>query len=103
MKIIAGIVFAGAMAAGLAVVSGGRNGGTLPAEKPKSKFSTPIWHPDARWEREKAPFAGAGASGELYGPRREVTWRWAMPPTRTGRMTTGGTYRRVAYDGQTEL
>jgi len=77
MKLVAGVVLAGAIA-GMTAVSmsgrGGGGGGALPAEKPKSKFSTPIWHPEARWEKAEN-WAATHISGNLDGPRREIMWR----------------------------
>ncbi len=73
MKIVAGIVLAGAAAAGLAVVSGS-SGSPLPAEKPK--FSIPIWHPDVQWSTEKKCIGGSGLLGHLQGPRREIMRYW---------------------------
>ena len=65
MKLAAGIVLAGAVAAGVAVVSGG--GSDLPAETPR-KFATPVTAPDAEWHLEGV-WAGCGISGYLDGPR----------------------------------
>jgi RNA polymerase sigma factor (sigma-70 family) len=124
MKIGLGFVAAAMLAAGIAVLHNGVVGaqhalrqapgpeqgrGAAPLQGPpaatsekKSKFDIPVWHPDARWEREKEPFAGSGAPGELEGPRREVQWRWAVLPTRKGAVLTGGTYTWLCYDPGTE-
>ena len=78
MKLVAGVVLAGAVAAGVAVVGGGPpgggGGGELPAEKPK--FSVPIWHPDVQWSTEKKCIGGSGLLGHLQGPRREIMRYW---------------------------
>lgn len=46
----------------------------------KSKFTTPVSDPSARWEREVEPWAAAsGQVGNLDGPRREIMWRRGSP------------------------
>ncbi len=98
MKVIVGIVLAGAVAAGVAVVSGGSGDTPLPAEKSKKKFSTPIWHPDARWESAE-PWTGGGNAcpSQLDGPRREIMY-YAVA---TG-FAEGGRFVYYGYDASSE-
>ncbi len=108
MRLIAGIVLAGVLAAGIAVVSGGGSRESLLAEKaPKKKFNIPVWHPDARWEMVKSEvYTGGHRRGELDGPRREVMWRamWRCGAgnRRSAGMSEGGRPEFVSYDPPTE-
>ncbi len=95
MKLVAGIVLAGAFAAGLAFVSG-RGGGALLAEQ--AKFSIPIWHPDARWSAKTETDVGSGAIGVLDGPRRETMSAWAIPSRRMIGGPAAGPYGYLSYD-----
>jgi hypothetical protein len=72
-------------------------------EGPKSKFDTPVWSPDARWERYPKPFV-ASFPGELAGPRQETMWRhaWGSAPTQFPGMTQGGRQVCYTYDPRTE-
>jgi RNA polymerase sigma-70 factor (ECF subfamily) len=47
---------------------------TAGEKEAERKFDTPVWHPEARWERAEN-WAGTGISSNLDGPRREVMWR----------------------------
>ncbi|MBL8799945.1 MAG: hypothetical protein JNM56_39045 [Planctomycetia bacterium] len=72
-----------------------------PAKKPK--FDIPVWHPDARWEVSKEPFAGnLLVPGELDGPRREVMWMTGVKPTLLGGLTQGERHVVLSYDARTE-
>ena len=73
MKVVAGVVLAGAIAGGVAVSTKG-GGAPLPAEKPK--FPIPVWHPDVQWSTEKKCIGGSGLLGHLQGPRREIMRYW---------------------------
>jgi hypothetical protein len=108
MKLAAGIVLAGAVAVGAAVSTGMLGGGGKPlaAEKPR-KFSTPVWHPEARWECAKEHFAGLGlggcfSMGELDGPRREVINRTIGRPSLFSGLSVSGRYVFMSYDKKTE-
>lgn len=65
----------------------------------KSMFSTPIWHPDARWENA-GDWAGVGPSSYLDGPRGEVMWRCGGTPPYFQQM--GGINHIWGYDAATE-
>ncbi|MBA4387398.1 MAG: hypothetical protein C0404_05415 [Verrucomicrobia bacterium] len=70
---------------------------------PGSKFDTPAWNPDARWERDPKPFTGS-FNGELAGPRQEIMIRhaWGSAPIQFPGMTQGGRYICFTYDSRTE-
>jgi hypothetical protein len=75
---------------------------TISAETPK-KFPIPVWHPDARWEVSKEPFAGnTFVPGELDGPRREVMWLTGVRPSLLGGLTQGERDVHLTYDERTE-
>ena len=102
MKLVAGVMLAGAVAAGVAVVSGGGSGAPLPAEKPK-KFPIPVWHPDARWEVPKESFANnTRLPGVLDGPRREAMQFSVARPHLLGGFVGSGRYVFQSYDERTE-
>ncbi len=70
--------------------------------KPR-KFDIPVWHPDARWEVSKEPFAGnMCVPGELDGPRREVMWLTGVRPTLLGGLTQGERHVFLTYDERTD-
>jgi len=73
VKILAGVIIAGAVTVGSAVVSG-----EDAAETSKKAFSIPIWHPDVQWSTEKECIGGSGLLGHLQGPRREIM-RYSEP------------------------
>ena len=98
MKLIAGVVLAGAVAAGVAVVSGGGGSAPLPAEKPK-KFSTPAWHPDARWSATPETYIGSGAfGGPLDGPRLDIVYTEMISTARLMPGYEGAPYGCSSYD-----
>ncbi len=103
MKIVAGVLLAGAVAAGVAVLSAGGGSAPLPAEKPKKKFAIPVWHPDARWEVPKESFSNiTRVPGVLDGPRREVMQFSATRPHLLGGFVGSGRYVFQSYDARTE-
>jgi hypothetical protein len=84
VKIGLGIAAAG-LVAGTAfwAVGGGAESPPVAAAEKKSKFDTPVWHPDARWEREIWCHGGKYSDiggGNVDGPRMEVLWDQVSPP-----------------------
>jgi hypothetical protein len=69
----------------------------------ESKFAVPVWHSDARWERDPNPFTSS-FNGELAGPRQETMWRhaWGSAPLQFPGMTQGGRQVCYTYDPKTE-
>jgi len=107
MKFVAGFVLAGAIAAGVAVLSGGENGfAPLAAEKaPPKKFSIPIWHPDAQWKMDAGDFALDTnlRAPQLDGPRHEVMWGGKRKdPTLRAGLNGAGRYTFMGYDADGE-
>ncbi len=108
MKLFAGVLVAGAIATGLAVVSGagGRVPRTLSAEKaPPKKFSIPIWHPDAQWKMDAGDFAIDTnlRAPQLDGPRHEVMWGGKRKdPTLRAGLNGAGRYTFMGYDADGE-
>lgn len=73
-----------------------------PTER-KSRFATPVWHPDAEWKDTGEVLAGSQATGNLDGPRQEVMWRWGgLGLSRCSGMRTAGRSDFVSYDPETE-
>lgn len=99
MKLVGGLLLAGAVAAGVAVVSGDGGGAPLPAEKPK-KFSAPVWDPGARWQMEK--LAGIEVAGHLDGPRLEMEYSSAGILNPIYRPVGQGKFAYGSYDPATE-
>ncbi|MCX7806117.1 MAG: hypothetical protein N3A38_13125, partial [Planctomycetota bacterium] len=71
------------------------------------RFATPVWHPDARWEKSKERFAGLDVGGtysmgELDGPRREIINRTIGRPLLHSGLSSSGRYVYMSYDAKTE-
>lgn len=65
----------------------------------KVKFETPVWHPDARWERA-GNWGGTGIRSNLDGPRQEVMWRSSgLPATH---LNVGSPEVLMGYDASSE-
>ena len=95
MKLIAGVVLAGAVAA----VTGGKGGATLPAGVPQ-KFATPCTDPSARWGKPDIWAGFPKNRGYLDGPRQGAMSFTGMGPP--GIFEDGGMFVYRKYDEGTE-
>jgi RNA polymerase sigma-70 factor (ECF subfamily) len=116
MKVLAGVAFAGAVAAGVAALAprgggdaplpevavSGPHSGARPAGTPGKKFAIPVWHPDARWVREKEPFGGSGLTGQTDGPLRQAMWCRTPSLSVLTAMPESGPYGFRSYDPETK-